>query len=487
LLISCASSTPSLPFLGVTSIATHLLSQDISVKIFDDAPYMLSIADETIDPREALGLVKKIRVNDEFKLPYQRRFHDLLKLCEDYQPELVGVSATEEVLYNAIGYLELIKKVAPNTKTILGGAFAILAPDIAISFKNVDMVALGEGEYILSDYCERIRSGAYYTNTKGIMWKDSLGSIHVNKPSRLFDINSISPMRFDLFNRERFIRSMNGISKRIIPLEVSRGCTYKCSYCASSAFRIIFRDLGRWYRQKDVQKIKSDLEEYTSRYHPDYYLMLAENFLGVSSTYLKEFARMYNRHSIPFWINTRPETIKYEYISFLKEVGLDHITIGVECGNEKYRRDRLGRKYTNECLIKAFDICRDNGVKTTANIMIGLPNETREMIFESIRLVRMLGPDNVRLAIYQPYHGTNLHQYVVENNYYDPLKINNGTLYEPIIENANMSHDELKKLLYTFRLYTLLDENQWGRVDELDIKNRSQFHELLSMINKYSA
>ena len=74
----------------------------------------------------------------------------------------------------------------------------------------------------------------------------------------------------------------------------------------------------------------------------------------MSTEELDAFCEMYSEINLPFWMQTRPETVNDYNIRKLSEVGLHRITFGIEHGNEKFRREVVDRNYTNESAISAL-------------------------------------------------------------------------------------------------------------------------------------
>ena len=64
----------------------------------------------------------------------------------------------------------------------------------------------------------------------------------------------------------------------------------------------------------------------------------------MNKTEFEEFCDMYSEIKIPFWFQTRPETINDYNMKKLADVGLDRISFGVEHGNETFRREVLDRR-----------------------------------------------------------------------------------------------------------------------------------------------
>ena len=59
---------------------------------------------------------------------------------------------------------------------------------------------------------------------------------------------------------------------------------------------------------------------------------------------------------------------------------------------------------------KAFSLLKNAGIKRTSYNIIGLPNETEDMIIDTIKFNTILEPDNITVAFFSPYLGTNLHE-----------------------------------------------------------------------------
>ena len=65
---------------------------------------------------------------------------------------------------------------------------------------------------------------------------------------------------------------------------------------------------------------------------------------------------MYEEFKLPFWCQTRIETIEEDKFRRLKELGLDRVTFGLEHGNEKFRRDIVKRDYSNDDAVAKIKI-----------------------------------------------------------------------------------------------------------------------------------
>ena len=68
---------------------------------------------------------------------------------------------------------------------------------------------------------------------------------------------------------------------------------------------------------------------------------MADTFLAYNAKEFDEFCEMYKEINLPFWMQTRPETVTEEKIKKLQKVGLHRMAFGPEHGNEEFRKKIL--------------------------------------------------------------------------------------------------------------------------------------------------
>ena len=103
----------------------------------------------------------------------------------------------------------------------------------------------------------------------------------------------------------------------------------------------------------------------------------------------KEFAIRYKQKvGLPFFCQSRLDTLTEEKTKLLAEMGCKTIAVGLEHGSEKIRRELLNKSLSNDQIISAFKELAKYDISPAINNMIGLPDETREDVFETIRLNR---------------------------------------------------------------------------------------------------
>ena len=138
----------------------------------------------------------------------------------------------------------------------------------------------------------------------------------------------------------------------------------------------------------------------------EYNYFWADTFLAMNKKEFEEFCDVYSEIKLPFWIETRPETVNDYNMKKLSKVGLDRISFGVEHGNEEFRKDILDRKISNQLLLDKLKIVTDMDIPISVNNIIGFPTETRELTFDTIEFNRHIRSDGINAYSFTPFHGS---------------------------------------------------------------------------------
>jgi len=166
-----------------------------------------------------------------------------------------------------------------------------------------------------------------------------------------------------------------------------------------------------------------------------------------------EFCERYSDYKIPFWFNTRPETISAGVVKKLEDINCFRMGIGLEHGNEAFRRTVLNRRVSDEKIVAACKIVENSKITYSVNNIIGFPGETRDLVFDTIKLNRRIRPDTVGTFVFTPYKGTELYDHCVKGGFILPGTAVGDPHGESVLENSPLDKDEIGGLLRTFPLY----------------------------------
>jgi len=456
---------------NIALLSACLKKDGFDVRVFDTTLYKTT--EKTNDEMRVERMqVRRFNIKDVgIEVKKQDVYEDFAKVVKEYKPDLIGVSVVDDTVEMG---LSLIKKAdCKNIPVVFGGVHATLNAEELIKKEQVDILCIGEGEEALIKLCNYFRDNLPYDYIKNLWIKKSNGTIIKNELRPPVNLNTLPFEDFSVFEKQRIFRPMQGKMLAMIPINFDRGCPFRCTFCDAPTLFDLYRERGfGYYRVKSIERIYEEMKYQTSRFPVSYFYFNSETFLSMPVKKLKEFAEMYSEFGLPFWCQTRIETITNEKIKILKEMNCDRISIGIEHGNEEFRKKMLHKNFTNKQAIEAFKILNKYNMKISVNNMIGFPDETRELVFDTINLNRKIKTDSVNGFVFQPYCGTYLRDYSIKKGYLssDSTKIDNP-IGSSVLNMPQLSKEEIEGFLRTFALYVQLPEKYYPKIKEAEQLN----------------
>jgi anaerobic magnesium-protoporphyrin IX monomethyl ester cyclase len=394
---------------------------------------------------------------------------DFRAKVEQYEPDLIAVSVVENTY--AIGR-EMIRALPARDRkipVIWGGPFATFAPQLILRDNVGDIVCRGEGEIALLELCKRMCQGRSFTDIPNLWVRDADGVLHRNPLGAQVDLEALPFADYSLFEEQAIYRPMEGRVWRTIGIESQRGCPYQCTYCNSPGQnRVALAEQGsKFYRRRTVERTMAELEHQHRTHNIELVYWLADTFLALPQRDFDELVERYDDYRIPFWMNTRSETITERAADRLERMNMLRASIGIEHGNADYRRNYLKRHQTNQQLRNAFEICSGRSFRVTGNCIIGMPDEDRALIFETLEFTRGLPADidTAGCFIFAPLHGTELRKIAESKGYVDPKSFCDiGDANASILDQPQLSRAEVIGIAKTFGLYQVAPKSDWDRV-----------------------
>ena len=455
---------------GIALLSALLKQQGHEVELFDTAFLKRPSGDDGIGPA-GITFYKKTPysisdlVQDDPVEDIEEKF---VEIIERFNPALVAVSA---MTTNYEQSLNLVKTARACTnrpfKVIFGGVHPTLMPDDVIDEDVTDYICVGEGEEALSELCRRLDKGSDVSDIENLYIKKDEGSgkkIVKNGFRPFINLDSLPTPDLSIFDPRYFFKPFQGHVYRGIFMCSSRGCPRGCAYCVNNKLNRLFKDCGKsLVRFQSPRILASHIEFFKNNYGVNWIRFSDDTFLSRPLEDLQELARLLKPLDIMFGCAIDPVTVTEEKVKAAKEMGCVSMSIGVETGNEAIRRKVLGRQISNEQIRKAFKIVRNMGIKVSAFNMIGLPGETKENVYETIRFNKELGVPDANLYILYPFPETRIYH---DCNLKMRFRERIPSMNEAYTFNlSKMTQDELLFFFKTFNLYLVLPETCWDRIE----------------------
>ena len=402
----------------------------------------------------------------------------------EYKPNVIGVSATDATFFMGIELISKIRNLCKDTHIIIGGIYPTFCPQDVINNKNVDSICRGEGEQAFVELCKGLENGKDIRFIPNL-WVKTKNKIYKNDIRKIIDIDTLPYEDFDIFEKNRFFRPMDGKVLNMLPISTDRGCIFNCSFCAAPSLRKMYNNCN-FYRKRDINKILEELRYQINKYNIEYIYFNSENFLLRNLQEIKRFAKKYSQDiGLPFWCQTHIQTLTEEKIKIIEDMNCKRLNVGIEHGNEEFRKKVLFKNFTNKHAIDIFKKIEKSKIKVVVNNMIGFPDETRELVFDTICLNRQIKSDSLNVFFFVPYSGTALRQYCIDKKYLLDNSLSNVSIIDrPVLKMSNLSINEIEGLVRTFPLYVKLPKKYYKKIKIAETDN-VVFNELKEIFFKY--
>jgi len=319
---------------------------------------------------------------EEFTI--QQRPIDIVEKLLKHNPRIIGFGVYIWNVTEVTKTVELLKQVSPDTIIVLGGPEVSFPPDSPAVVDIADYIAMGAAEKSFRELCRLILSG--------------------NKPVEKYIQSDELPL--DQLALPYQYYSDEDIKNRLIYVEASRGCPYKCEFCLSS--------LDKTSKPFELPVFLKEMDKLYQRGARNFKFIDRTFNLKVSSSIaILEFflERMTDDLYLHFEVvpDNLPDKLK-EVIQKFPEHALQ-FEIGVQTFDENIQT-LISRKQNNK---KTCDNLRWLREQTNAyihaDLIFGLPSDTLENFAKSFDQLASLNPHEIQLGILKRLRGVPLNRH----------------------------------------------------------------------------
>lgn len=310
--------------------------------------------------------------------------------------------------------INAIRARLPHAIIVAGGEHPTAVPEHCLEdCPALDACALGEGEEILLEFCQKVAEGKdFRTISSGLIYRDRAGKIVKSTPrNRIRNIDQIPWPVWEIIPIENYFKRGIGFGAnfggRDMPILASRGCPYQCTFCSNPTMWTLR------YNLRDPKDLVAEIKTYLERYKItciQFYDLTAI----VKKSWTLEFCRLLKENGFELtWSlpsGTRSEALDYETLKAMSETGCKYLVYAPESGSESTLKI-IKKKIELERMIQSMKFAKQLGIVLRANLIIGLPHETRRQIFESIGFgIKMvwIGVEEISLNHFSPYPGSEI-------------------------------------------------------------------------------
>ncbi|MCB9147340.1 MAG: B12-binding domain-containing radical SAM protein [Caldilineaceae bacterium] len=334
-------------------------------------------------------------------------WEQLRKKLPGYDMMIMNVrSYTYPAAYRAA---QLYKEVNPHGLVLAGGMHATVAPDEMEAVEAFDKIVQGPGEKTIVDLARNPR----------------------DFPRMIRGVGAKSMAEWPMIDRTLWPKPASRRTRRKFnwPLEpecgwgpgpvatiiTSRVCPWQCVFCNENSY---IPNMGR----RPVEAVIDELNYLDNKYGVGS-VVIHDSMFFQNPSWLKEWIELYPRKANkiwPYWAAGRADTVRQWpdlFEALIRETKWKTISIGFESGSDRILR-LLNKECTEEDNFFAIDLVNRLGDELEAkgeeppkfwsNIMLGIPGETPEDAFKTMRMLKRMKRVFPSIAFYAPYPGSAL-------------------------------------------------------------------------------
>lgn len=297
-----------------------------------------------------------------------------------HDPKIVGFGVYIWNTTETFQVVSILKRVAPHVTVVLGGPEVSYETEKQAICQAADYVIKGEADFLFREFCENLL-------------------LHNKRPEQKFfggplpEIAKIqSPYGF---------YSDDDIKNRIVYVEVSRGCPYKCEYCLSSLDKLV--------RSFDLDQFLADMDRLIQRGLRQFKFVDRTFNLSIqtSSRILQFFL---DRIHLNLFLHFEmvPDRLPAELKELITKfpAGTLQFEVGIQTWNPEVAKNVSRRNDYVKVRDNFQFLSLESGVHTHADLIVGLPGETVKSFGVGFDQLASCGPHEIQVGILKRLKGT---------------------------------------------------------------------------------
>ena len=246
---------------------------------------------------------------------------DLEAVLNNYQPDVVGITAYTVHVNTVKRLFKHIKSSNPAIVTVVGGHHATVMPeDFQTPF--IDIIVVGEGVFAFRDVMLRLEKNLALSGIPGAVSLEN-GAVVIRQTEQDLELDALPFPRRDLtaaYRKSYFSEWMRPLAS----LRTSKGCHFRCQFCA------LWKLTGGRYLTRKPERIVEELGAIQEKY-----IFFADDESLLDTARMGALAELIQRAGIDkrYFLYGRSDTIARhpELLEQWKKVGLERVFVGLEC------------------------------------------------------------------------------------------------------------------------------------------------------------
>lgn len=369
---------PYVPY-GLLSLQAAARAQGSDVELLNLPD---SVLDETFDSSEDI-------------------VENILSLIPQVDVDIYGLSVVCNTAHLSLDLASRLKAVSASSKVVVGGPYGTkIAPALLRAFSFLDGVAIGEGETTIGKMV-LAKNSAQALRVPGLLARNGLYVPEVT-------IDNLDTLPF--VGTDTYFGWLDAVSRLVpegaaTPLEATRGCPLKCSFCSTKQV------WGAKVRRKSAKRLTDEMHRIFDHTGQRFFSLIGDNVGVPRAPFLEFCSDMISIDSGFTWgCSLKMDKLKPEHIEVMHQAGCRAMFIGLESASQN-TLDAVNKAARIDVELEMVRYAINRGMHVETSFIIGFPWETEADIRDTYFLHSSLleeGAFRSQVSLLSPIPGTEI-------------------------------------------------------------------------------
>lgn len=353
-------------------------------------------------------------------------------------PLLVGLSVMSSMYLDTVYAVMEAVRGAVSAPMVCGGAFATMFPEHLLE-RGASFVIRGDGERAVCRLADALRGAGPWRDIPSLCYRDGETVVcneigDVSEDLDEYGLPAVYSPEACFIEHDSLTEGDPQKNTKSYEVIASRGCPFTCSYCCCVNLRRLLPKGVKAVRTRSVESVIEELKLAKQTCRKLAFIHFYDEIFPNQPGWLDEFIRQYQTYiHMPFTIWSHPKMVDPDMLRKLKKVGLAEVTMGIQSGSPRIRKEVFHRYETQEDILKAVHAVRKAGIfGSSFDFMLQHPFETLEDLQDTYRLIKQFpSPYELQLHGLNFLPGTDIVPMAVKQGYFTEEEMD-GILYAPM-------------------------------------------------------
>lgn len=313
----------------------------------------------------------------------------VLEQVRQWKPDMLGFLLTAYAFFDTLAWIRFLKKET-GVPIVVGNALCAMYPEIVMKYPEIDYVVVGPATDVLPQLIQRVENKETPEGIKGLGWHRNGSIVFMPLDTMKEDFDRLPFPARHLLPNEKYHAVMSKRKNYTIMI-TSKGCNAACTFCHIHEIP---------YSERRPESVVAEMEECSFRYGIKEMDIFDPSFT-LSRERVKKICRGIIEKNIDMhWAcRARVDQVDEGLLSLMSRAGCKRILYGIESGSNEMLK-KMGKGICIDQTQKAIAMTKAVGIKALGFFMLGVPGETEQTLYETVRFSRTLNLD------YAQYHRT---------------------------------------------------------------------------------